>query len=277
MLPLLGGLSVVAVAGAFAAGVWYGRSSATAPAETQGARATPPSGAGARSGSRRHRDSSPAEPPANNAPFSPRAIVGASGNFLENPGFEEGDRGWLWLDWSNQWGPFEVSDRRPASGTRSARLAAHGEPADPATRVFGVVQELAPDKFPERISGRYFVETWEPGASRKCYVQVVIIAMVEEPGIASMQVRYVLDGVTEPPYQMSNARYRFVHRRDRPPTGAWVDFSLDVHRDYRELWGRVPPDGTAFRVLFETRYDDKPWGDRVKLDVYYDDLHVGDA
>jgi hypothetical protein len=129
--------------------------------------------------------------------------------------------------------------------------------------------------FPTRISGKYFVERWEPGAARKAYVQVVVIAMWPFGDLPSRQLRYILDGVVEPPYNMSNARYVFVHRRTQPEIGRWIDFTLDVQGDYRRLWGDVPPDGTPFRVLFEARYDDKPPGSEVHNVVYYDELFVG--
>jgi hypothetical protein len=91
----------------------------------------------------------------------------------------------------------------------------------------------------------------------------------------TMQLRYILDGVTEQPYHMSNARYVFFHKRPQPQTGTWIDFQLDLTGDYRRLWGEVPPDGTGYRVLFEARYDDKPPGGTVTDDVWYDDLFVG--
>jgi len=168
-----------------------------------------------------------------------------------------------------------VDDTRAAAGARAARLAVYGRPEDRPTRVFGVVQELAPAAFPTRIAGRYFVERWAPGAAKKAYVQVVIIAMWPLGDMPSRQLRYVLEGVTEQPYQMSNARYVFVNRRTQPETGRWLEFSLDVQQDYRRLWGDVPPDGTPFRVLFESRYDDKPLGSPVDNVVYYDELFVG--
>ena len=207
--------------------------------------------------------------------FRPRTVAARTGNFLENAGFEDGATGWSWLDWSNDWAPFTVDDTRAAAGTRAARLAVYGRPEDRPTRVFGVVQELAPAVFPTRISGKYFVERWEPGGAKKAYVQVVVIAMWPFGDMPSRQLRYVLDGVTEQPYQMSNARYVFVNRRVQPETGRWLEFSLDVQQDYRRLWNDVPPDGTPFRVLFESRYDDKPLGSPVDNVVYYDELFVG--
>lgn len=219
------------------------------------------------------------ERPASGTPadphFRPRTVEARTGNFLVNAGFEDGEVGWSWLDWSNDWAPFAVDETRAAAGKRAAHLTVLGRPEDRPTRVFGVVQELAPPVFPTRISGKYFVERWEPGAARKAYVQVVVIAMWPLGDLPSRQLRYVLDGVTEPPYNMSNARYVFVHRRAQPELGRWIDFALDVQGDYRRLWGAVPPDGTPFRVLFESRYDDKPLGSEVHNVVYYDELFVG--
>ena len=207
--------------------------------------------------------------------FKPRTVEARTGNFLANAGFEDGTTGWSWLDWSNDWAPFAVDELRAAAGTRAAHLTVTGRPQDRPTRVFGVVQELAPAVFPTEISGRYFVERWEPGGAKKAYVQVVIIAMWALGDLPSRQLRYILEGVTEQPYNMSNARYVFVNRRAQPETGRWLDFKLDVQGDYRRLWGDVPPDGTPFRVLFESRYDDKPLGSEVRNVVFYDELFVG--
>jgi hypothetical protein len=216
-----------------------------------------------------------AEPALRDLHFQPRPVTATSGNFLVNAGFEEGAAGWEWLDWSREWGPFSVEPGQAATGELAAHLAIHGGPADRATRVFGVVQEIASVKFPAQISGRYFVERWEPGGAQNAYVQVVIIAMLPRGGQPTVQLRYILDGVTVPPYNMSNARYAFVRHRATPEIGRWIDFSLDVRGDYQRLWGEVPPDGTGCRVLFEARYDDKPAGGSVDIDVWYDDLFVG--
>lgn len=207
--------------------------------------------------------------------FRPRTVTEVSGNFLANPGFEAGDDGWKAMEWSENWGRFEIGSAHVSTGTKAVHLAALGAPPGPPTRVFGVVQEIVSPRFPTRVSGRYYVERWEPGAARKAYLQVVVIALEARSGVPTMQLRYILGGVTEQPYEMSNARYVFVESRSAPALGAWVDFSLDVESDYRRLWGAVPRDGTGYRVLFEARYDDKPPGAAVALDVWYDDLFVG--
>ncbi|MBI5501529.1 MAG: hypothetical protein HY907_14885 [Deltaproteobacteria bacterium] len=252
---------VVVGAAAFYAGYRFGLSRAKTGVERAKTERTP--------------SAPPGKAAADDPHFEPRTVTVRAGNFLENAGFESGETGWKWLEWSNQWGKFEVGEGRAAAGDKAAHLAVHGGATDPATRVFGVVQELVSPVFPGRISGKYFVERWEPGGVRKAYIQVVIIAMRPQGDQPTMQLRYILDGVTEQPYQMSNARYVFVHRRAVPETGAWIDFSLDVLGDYRRLWGEVPPDGTGYRVLFEARYDDKPAGATVANDVWYDELFVG--
>ncbi|MBI5488931.1 MAG: hypothetical protein HY905_16475 [Deltaproteobacteria bacterium] len=262
-LPVAHVLAALAVvgAGAFYAGYRYGLSRTrpgVAQAKTERASTAPPGKAAS-----------------DDPHFAPRTVTVRTGNFLENAGFEGGESGWKWLDWSNQWGKFEVAEGRAATGSKAAHLAVHGGATDPGTHVFGVVQELVSPVFPRRISGKYFVERWEPGGARKAYIQVVIIAMRPQGKEPTMQLRYILDGVTEQPYHMSNARYVFVHRRPEPETGEWIDFSLDVVGDYRREWGEVPPDGTGYRVLFEARYDDKPAAATVANDVWYDDLFVG--
>jgi hypothetical protein len=265
--PVLQWLAAIAAVGvaAFYGGYRYGLKRA--------ARDAPRAAAAHRANDR------PATTPANGAAkdvhFQPRNVTATSGNFLANPGFEDGDAGWRWLDWSQEWGPFEIGTARVASGTKAAHIPAHGGPLDRPTRVFGVVQEIVSAKFPSRISGSYFVDRWEPGGAKKAYIQVVIIAMRSQGSEPTMQLRYILDGVTEPPYRMSNARYVFVRKRAQPETGKWIDFQLDLAADYRRLWGEIPPDGTGYRVLFEARYDDKPAGGTVTDDVWYDDLFVG--
>jgi len=258
------GLLVVVGAGLFYAGYRWGLS--------RGARQAPAVTERAHGGSGTKRD---APAPTGDPHLDPRVVTDTTGNFLENPGFEDGSAGWKWLDWSNDWAPFDIGEGRVASGTKAAHLAVRGEPGGPPTRVFGLVQELAPTAFPTRISGRYYVERWAPGTAKKAYTQVVIIAMQPRGDLPSMQLRYVLEGVTEQPYNMSNARYVFVHRRTQPELERWIDFALDVQGDYRRLWGEVPRDGTPFRVLFEARYDDKPLDGAVTNDVWYDDLFVG--
>lgn len=207
--------------------------------------------------------------------FTPRSVSTRRGNFLANPGFEDGEAGWRWLDWSTGWGPFKIGTNRTSSGSHAAHLPVRGGPGDPPTRVFGVVQELVSPRFPTRITGRYFVERWEPGGTRKVYIQVAIIAMRRVNRRTSTQIRYILAGVTEQPYNLNNARYVFTRRWAQPAQGRWIDFSFDVSSDYRRLWDYAPPDGTPYRVLFEARYDDRPEDATVAADVWYDDLFVG--
>ena len=266
--------ALVAVgAGAFYAGYRYGLTKGNAGA----ALPPPPTATGLEKRPQgKPSGTPPATRPSTEDPhFQPRTVEMRTENFLANAGFEEGDAGWKWLDWSSQWGRFEVGEERAATGSRAAHLAVHGSWTDASTRVFGVVQEIVSPVFPTRISGRYFVERWEPGQAKKAYVQVVIIAMQAQGSQPTMQLRYILEGVTVQPYQLSNARYVFVHRREQPDTGTWIDFSLDVQEDCRTLWGAVPPDGTGYRVLFEARFDDKPPAGTVAIDVWYDELFVG--
>jgi len=251
-----------AVAVGFYSGYRYARRSASGHARPAPLSSTPAT--------------APTAPARSTAPhMNARPVAATTGNWLVNPGFEQGAEGWKWLDWSQEWGPFEIADGIATSGSKSAHLAVRGEPGGRPTHVFGVVQEIAPQVFPERMSGRYRVDRWEPGDARKVYLQAVVIATHPEGTLPSTQVRYILEGVTVPPYDMSNARYRFFHSRAQPPMSQWIDFSLPVRQDFLQLWGKVPPPGTALRVLFEARYDDKPAGGSVAADVYYDDLFIG--
>ena len=206
-------------------------------------------------------------------------------NLLENPGFEEGEEPWFSLD-SEAWGkPFTVSTRQAHSGSQSALLELRSEdPGPDRTRVYGVVQEVSPEEFPEVLSGWYYVENWRQGTPKQ-YLQFVVIVFdaenlpreVQSLGANNFQVRYVLAGVDEPPLRISNARYVMVGTGE-PEEGTWVYFERNIRQDFLDLWGIVPEGYESIRVFFEVRWDDRSPDDGPSTgDVYYDDLYLGPA
>lgn len=200
-------------------------------------------------------------------------------NLFVNPGFEKGEEPWFSMT-TPAWGtPFGVSDAGACGGQRSALLGMRAGPAETGARVFGVVQEIAPDTLPEVISGYYRVEDWTRGTDKQ-YLQFVVIVMgaTNLPGgFNNHQIRYLLAGIDEPPFAIGNAHFVFVNK-DEPVTDRWVCFERNIRDDFEELWGAVPEDFTNIRILFEVRYDDKQAGSgEVKADVFYDDLYAGPA
>ncbi len=207
--------------------------------------------------------------------------AGDAGNLFANPSFEDGEAPWVSLD---SWGThFAVSDSFARSGEHSALLQLRTEGAEGRlARVFGVVQEIAPEEFPEVLSGNYYVDRWEQGTPKQ-YLQFVVIAFnsenipAEVASATNHQIRYILAGVDAQPIQISNARFVMVGS-GAPKQGEWVHFERDIRRDFEELWGEAPRGFSRLRILFETRWDERaPTAPPSEADVYYDDLYVGPA
>ncbi|MEX2158496.1 MAG: DUF192 domain-containing protein [Dehalococcoidia bacterium] len=202
------------------------------------------------------------------------------GNLFANPGFEQGKDPWISLD-TEAWGtPFAVSSEQAVDGTNSASLTLRSEDGGPA-RVYGVVQEIAPQDFPEVISGSYCVTRWEKGTPDQ-YLQLAVIAFSPDNLPAqigseanNVQMRYLLAGVDEQPTNVTNAGYVFVSR-DEPKVGEWVHFEVDVRQDFADVWGEAPQGFENIRILFEVRWDNRQGSDGPSAaDVYYDGLHAG--
>jgi hypothetical protein len=201
---------------------------------------------------------------------------GKSANLLANPGFEDGREPWYSME-SSGWGePFEVSGEVAHSGKYSAQLKLR-PPSEPAThQVYGAVQSLEPETFPEFVSGFYRVENWQK-ETRFQYLQFVVIAIppaeAGDPG--NVQMRYILAGADAEPFRIDNAKFVFLDK-DEPPIGEWVYFERNVRDDFLQLWGSVPEELGELRVFFEARYDSPtPIQPEMYGDVYYDDLYVG--
>ena len=202
-----------------------------------------------------------------------------AGNLFGNPGFEDGVRPWFSLE-SEAWGaPFAVSTEQAREGTSSGLLTLRSQDGGPA-RVYGIVQDVTPDEFPELLSGAYYVERWEQGTPKQ-YLQAVVIvwgadnAPSELGDVENYQIRYVLAGVDAPPLAISNARYIMVGG-GAPVTGRWVPFERNVRQDFEQQWGAAPEGFDSIRVFFEVRWDERDASDGPSAaDVYYDDLYLG--
>ena len=202
-----------------------------------------------------------------------------SSNLLANPGFEDGDQPWITL--SEESG-FEVTDERARGGTHSARLRMRDSAeatggGDTHSKVYYLVQEIAPSEMPEIVCGFYRAENWKRGSPQQ-YLQFVVIAFGPANFPAdyeNYQLRYLLAGADSPPFRIGNAKFVFVTRED-PVFDEWVPFQLSVREDFQRLWGIVPADYEKLRLLFEVRWDNKVPGEAVaEADVYYDDLYAG--
>ncbi len=212
----------------------------------------------------------------------------AGGNQLVNPGFEMDRAGWGYRDASLHWIDFNVSDQVAHSGRRSAHVHVEQLTGDPTRRVqiAGVVQELRPARFPERIGGWYRVDGFEKSHEQiHLYLQMVVIVWGDPrtPEIVSpkhrrqrltnYQLRYYLAGVIEPPFVLVNAKHQFFEKRSKPEMGTWVHFEMPVRADFQKLWGTVPEGYNRIRLLFEVRWDNLPAGGSALADVYFDDLY----
>lgn len=216
----------------------------------------------------------PAAPTA--TPAGPTATPEPPGtNLLVNAGFEEGSQPWITL--SAEAG-FEITQEQAHSGSSSAVLRMHDPAEAQGAKVYYLVQEIAPQEMPDVVRGYYRVENWHKGTVRQ-YLQFVIIAFDPDnfpSGVSNYQIRYPLAGIDSPPFDIGNAYFVFVTRKD-PVVGEWVPFEVHPRADFQKYWGRVPEGFSKLRLLFEVRWDGKRAGDGApSADVYYDDLYAGD-
>lgn len=203
-------------------------------------------------------------------------------NLLANPSFEDGEAPWYNFRGKDKpyWGPFEVSAYHAFAGDHSVRLPLHSDDYLVTTGIAGAAQDVATDRVPRRLSGRYLVEHWMRG-TRAQYVQVVVIAQRPENFAAfrktSVQLAFVLAGIDEPPFPIDNRVFVFGGPLE-PERGRWIGFDFDLHEAFRLHWGKVPEGIESLRVLVEARFDrfeatNTPPG---IADVYFDGLYLGD-
>ncbi len=193
-------------------------------------------------------------------------------NLLENPSFEEGDEPWFWMETSEYWQSFHISDQTARTGNKSCLTFLEASPRPQKTLVVGAVQEILTSDVPEKVSGYYYVKTWEKTVE-KMYIQVVIIFFEdEEANYPSTQLRYVLAGISKEPFALGNAKFIFV-TREEPVTETWMYFERNLNEDLLTMWGKVP----SFKrigIYLEVRYDDVPLDD-VEAEIYWDDIFLG--
>jgi len=202
--------------------------------------------------------------------FTPQQITEPV-NLFPNPGFENDRDPWFSLKPPD----FILSDTAH-TGEKSAVLQMNDSANETGSKVYYLVQEISPDKFPEKISGWYRVENWKKGTDKQ-YVQFVVIvwqATNLKGGYNNHQIRYPLAGIADEPFVIKNAYFIFIGK-DAPVENEWVYFERNVAEDFKEKWGAVPEGFKMLRILFEVRYDDKNAGETVKGDVFYDDLFLG--
>lgn len=220
-------------------------------------------------------------------PCVPQSPPEGQANLLHNAGFESGLDPWCVL----QEPKFEVSKDYAHSGQASAMLSMR-VPAETVSEheTNYLAQEVMPEEFPELVSGYYRVENWSKGTPKQ-YLEFVVIVCRDGPegkctqGAPNVsagygynqQMRYVLAGISEDPFEIGNAQFVYLSEEE-PLTGEWVYFEGNVKDDFLELWEAVPEGYDYIRVLFELRIDDKEAGDDpAEADVYFDDLYMGSA
>ncbi|MBU7027118.1 MAG: hypothetical protein HXS48_09255 [Theionarchaea archaeon] len=193
-------------------------------------------------------------------------------NLLENPSFEEGEEPWFWIKTSVYWQGFHISDQTARTGGKSCLTFLEASPQPQGTLVVGAVQEIVTSDVPEKVSGYYYVKTWEK-TSETMYIQVVVIFFQEEDyNSPSTQLRYILAGISKRPFAIENAKFIFV-TREEPETGKWIYFERNLKEDLINMWGEIP----SFKrigIYLEVRYDSVPL-DVIKAEVYWDDIFVG--
>ena len=226
-------------------------------------------------GCRQEKESAENEPAAafSQGPAVPK--VPLVGNLLANPGFEEGAHGWF-APLSEHWVGFVVDSTNAHSGRSTARLTLSAEELSPRTQVWGVSQYVNPSEFPHKLSGWYLVNGWKRGAPHQ-YLQAVLMVWGRYPDrpFKNYQVRYILAGVDEQPYFMSNARYVFLSKSP-PVEGEWIHFEANPAEDFQRLWKIVPEEYDKLQVFFEARFDDRTDAlSEVAGNVFFDDVYLG--
>jgi hypothetical protein len=196
-------------------------------------------------------------------------------NVFGNGGMEEGRRYWFSLRAPD----YELSTEVFHSGATSALLRMRVPAETEGEWRNYLVQEVAPEEFPEIISGYYRVENWNRGTEKQYlqFVPVVFGATNLIGDYSNHQMRYLLDGIDEEPFPIGNAFFVFLGEAE-PTTDEWVYFEVNLAEDFERFWGAVPEGFSKIRVLFEAASSDKIAGETgVEADVYYDDLYMGPA
>lgn len=196
-------------------------------------------------------------------------------NLFGNGGMEDGRKYWFVLKPPD----YELSTEVFHSGETSALLRMQAPAEAEGEGRYYLVQEVAPEVFPEIISGYYRVENWHRGTQKQYlqFVPIVFGATNLRGDYSNHQVRYLLDGIAEEPFPIGNAFFVFLGQAE-PTTDQWVYFEVNLAEDFERFWGAVPEGYSKMRVLFEGAYSDKAVGETgIEADIYYDDLYMGPA
>ncbi len=201
----------------------------------------------------------------------------ATGNLLQNPGFEQGADPWHTMDTAGWSRDFDVTDVLAHSGAHSLHVTLVPPPQPEQDWVFGVAQDITTNEVPEYVSGYYRVENWQK-ATPSQYLQFVVIVFSKDPSTGTTtntQLRYLLAGASTEPFRIDNAKFIFVNRSE-PAMGQWVHLSGNVREDFQKEWGSLPQNITSVRIFFEARYDSSTAiQPQIGGDVYYDDVYAG--
>jgi len=196
------------------------------------------------------------------------------GNLLSNPGFEDGDQGWL-APQQAAWTSFTVVDGTAHGGSRSMRLRLPGDPSA-RSHTAGGMQALDTRVFPDFLSGFYRVDSWRPNAGQQ-YLQFVVRVIGGDlgDGAPTHEVRFVIAGAERDMPATRDAHLFFISRA-APAIGRWTYFSYPIGHAFESRFGKVPLRWDGIQLSFEVRYDnltvDAPF---EAADVYFDDLYMG--
>jgi hypothetical protein len=198
--------------------------------------------------------------------------------YAADPSFENGGQGWTWKSGDSGWHSYTVSSERAHTGRHSAKVSLESRPFTGRAQIWGAVQSYDVSEIPRKLGVWYRIENWKQ-AVEKQYAQIVVMIhadrlkkLTTQP---QMQIRYLLAGVSKPPYpDPVNGRYLLVGSKT-PKQGRWIHFETDPVQDFIKTWGWFPANFKKMEIFLEVRYDEPlPEGASISGDVYWDDLTV---
>lgn len=203
-----------------------------------------------------------------------------SKNVVANADFENTENP-VWYALKNiQWGGYEIAEEKKADGSMNHFAKVSAKVASPTmgVKVFGAVQEIDLSQgLPEHWEFDMRVAK-EKVLCDKQYAQAVAIFWQPKDGASAnenpennVQLRCILHGVKEQPYQMSNAKFHMNPSFEERE--GWRRYALPLEKWFKEAYpGRDFSKG-RIRLLMEARYDTMPHtataGD-VALEADYD-------
>jgi hypothetical protein len=196
------------------------------------------------------------------------------GNILSNAGFEDGSEPWQTRD-RGDWRPFAVSDALARTGANSLQLALNGEAGAEGSQVVGAVQRLNGDAFPEFVAGFYYVDEWQSAETSPYIEFVVTIYGGNHPdGLPVHEARFIIAGASREPFTLLDGQFIFLSR-NQPAKGEWTYFSYPILEAIRKRLVWDPAGWESLELSLEVRYDEKPAGEVIGAEVYFDDVYLG--